>query len=405
MVYQLSEADRKKINADSEKSWLNYHQKLKHQCFKPGCESFAIGSHSISESISLSKISVNGNMKYFRSRRNGIESKELHLRNIGIDEASKFQGFCSKHDNEFEFLDKNECKYSVRQVLLQCYRSVCYAVYHCKYYAQVNDNSSFNLLRDFAMSPSGINFLTEDIKMLDEKLIENQEFLSLIRELLEEKITAMIESINYEYRIFSDLKETMELLLEAIEDKKLNSPINHIIKQRCSPFRFSFFYRKIKYKIPVAVVNHHLLKIDEVKTYLFFTVVPYEESTEIYWIFDDRYYDFFSEKWDEMNASEINILNRIESSMLQFEHWFIDSRILDIIPVDRINIIKEDINFNYDKNVFVDYDLSIFDELRLEFIRYVNETTRSIEQLKINANVKRKPREEREELYRKHIFN
>lgn len=401
LVLHFSEEDRNKINADFEKSWVNYKHKIKHKCFKPGCESFAIGSHSVSESISLTKISVDGNMKYFRSRRSGIESKELELGDIGINEASIFQGFCSKHDNEFDFLDKNESKCSVRQVLLQCYRSVCYAVYHSKYYAQEIDSAFPHVFRDFAMSSEGANFL--NIKMLDENKLEDQKFINGIEKLSEEEIRDVIHSLNYEYRTFSGLKERMELLLENIEDKKLEPHINHILKQRCSRLGFSFFYRKVNFKIPVAVVNHHLLEIGENITYLFFTVVPYADSTEIYWTFDDKYYDLFSRKWDEMNASEINILNRIESSMLQFEHWFIDPKIVDSIPLDRINTIKEDINFNYDKNVFIDYDLSIFDDLRLESIRCANETIRSIEKQKINANVKRKPKDERELLYQKYF--
>ncbi|MDK8189215.1 hypothetical protein QP794_03855 [Paenibacillus sp. UMB7766-LJ446] len=394
MNFQFSDEEKSKINKDAERQWINY-QKADHKCYKKDCKEISIGSHAISESISLAKISVNGEMNYFESKRNGFESKSLFIKPIGKGVASTFQGFCEKHDTSiFIDIDNSPHKYSVKQILLQCYRSVCYADYHNNYYTKVFDDSSFDFVRNFVFNSSESEFFKGNVKVLEKK-----------EEILEDIIRKTIDSINYEHRIFYDLKTKMEFLLEWIEEKKFEDPFNHTLKQRCNLLGFSFFYRKVAVKIPVAVVNQHILRINGNKTYLLFTVVPYADSTEIYWIFEDAYYETLSKKWDEMNATEINLLNRIESSMIQFEHWFIDPRIINSIPTNRLNIIKEDIVYNHDKNVFVDYDLSIFDDLRLDFIKYVDESTRLIERQKIDNNVQRNPKNERERLYKEYVLN
>ena len=162
-------------------------------------------------------------------------------------------------------------------------------------------------------------------------------------------------------------------------------------------------YKRIGLKIPVAMVNHHPLIIDRKKTILLFTVIPYASGTEIYWIFNSNYKTVLNRKWLDMTQNDIGIINRIESSMVHSEQWFIDPRILESIPSDRMETIKQDLYFNNERSPFVDYDLSIFDELRIYSINDLDETTRCNEKQKITSSVNRESFDVRFEKFKKAV--
>ncbi|WP_193726669.1 hypothetical protein [Paenibacillus guangzhouensis] len=399
------------INTNFEKLLLKYFNKTEHKCYKQDCNKIAIGSHAISRNISLASISVDGNMKYFKSKRSGKESKTLILDDIGMYEASKFQGFCLEHDGGFEFLGKNSYKYNVKQILMQCYRSICYSLFKIKPLADQFNNDSFDFVRELVMKPSVIETLltevvaesNDSIEVFTEKLGKDRTLIECLRGRLEELIDEEVLRFSYEYDKFYDLKQTLEQTLEILEETKTNEPLVKF-ESLSDPFGVGFFYKRIDMNIPVALLNQHLIDIRGNATFLFFTVIPYEDGTEIYWIFDNKYRHVFLNEWEKMLMNEIEIINRIESSMMHCEQWFIDPKVINRIPPERLKIITEDIYFIHERNPFKDYDLSIFDELRLNLLENLDEQKKLREKNKINSIATREPSHVRDKKLRESVL-
>ncbi|EAO5075253.1 hypothetical protein E7924_25055, partial [Salmonella enterica] len=121
-----------KKDYDKEISNINKRSK-KHTCLYSDCLGKTIYSHAISKSISIEKISENGHVKKFSPIRHGDE-KIPKISDVGINEATAFNGFCHLHDGFFNDIDEREIN-NLRDLFLQIYRSIS-CVY---YYEQIGD--------------------------------------------------------------------------------------------------------------------------------------------------------------------------------------------------------------------------------------------------------------------------
>lgn len=95
-------------------------RKQKRLCGFPNCSQSAIRSHNISEDV-LSTFSEKGHIRVLNINpwKGGLE-----IRSIGIDDATIFFGFCSKHDDKlFRSIDSTEMDVTYHNILLMNYRS------------------------------------------------------------------------------------------------------------------------------------------------------------------------------------------------------------------------------------------------------------------------------------------
>ncbi len=125
-IDELNERERR---AHFEKVNKNFNKKLsrknnKIECIYTGCSEYAINSHVISKELNLRHIAENGELLHFEPVRDS-EKKELVLKNVGINEATTFKGFCKSHDDMFKNIDVNSL-ITKEDLILQCYRSICY---------------------------------------------------------------------------------------------------------------------------------------------------------------------------------------------------------------------------------------------------------------------------------------
>ena len=93
-----------------------------------------------------------------------------------------------------------------------------------------------------------------------------------------------------------------------------------------------------------------------------------------------------------MFEKDINILIAIESSMMSCDNWYIKPSVIASWSVEKKEIITNDLYFINEFSPFKEYDLSIFDDLRVQLIK--NEEARQAkileEQKKIEEEEKKK---------------
>ncbi|WP_313182738.1 hypothetical protein [Lacrimispora sp.] len=362
-----------------------------HRCMYYNCNKNAINSHAISQKISLQFIAKKGKLGCFKSNRdikldNG---KTFIYTESGIIEASSFKGFCCDHDKIFDALDNSSIKETEKDILYQVYRSICFSVYKTKF-DKVQNELGYQFFKDNNYYTEIINIVKKDI---ESKLQSKEEMLSenVMESKLEELISKKINKQNEEHYILCEYKS-------VIENELLNNYSNSVkekdtVEITCD--KLCILYKHIGIQIPVAMLNHHFLGISNNKSILLFTVVPYGDSTELYWIFDKKLYHVLKNEWNKMTDKLINILNKIEGSMMQCDYWHIQPDIINLMPSQRLQYIKDDIYFNLERSPFDEYDLSIFDDLRKEFIEKEDDSIIDKELKKLDCNIQRKDFKER----------
>ncbi len=407
----LSDRETVEINKRGQDKYIKFFNKSDHQCINKECKEIATASHAISKEISLSWIAPERNMKYFESSINGKNSKTLKLKNIGINDATTFKGFCQPHDSMFKFLDENKYKYTDRQILLQCYRSICYVWFRSKYleYTSHDLKSSLKnkiLNEDYIVSTlsrmikEGSEFDEKSVRKLLDLLQNNEDFTHKLLQEAKFSIDDKINRHNHEYDLFTDLKNRMEIFLNYRTHENEGVYSQHAIDSKSIKVNgVSVKYKRIDISIPVAMLNHHYFDYDGQRVFLLFTVVPYDNGTELFWIYDSNYDKILTEKWNQMLSSALNILNRIESSMMSCENWFINPDTLYRIPKKRLKIITEDLYFSYERNMFEDYELSLFDDIRRNLLEGELEQIKMKESAKFKEDVCRESYNERKLKY------
>lgn len=158
-------------------SELQKSRNRKSGCLYPSCTNYAISSHSIPKAI-LAEIAENGKLirLYLDAKYSPDGGIEIISTEIGINEASIFNGFCSIHDSKI-FKDIENCPISItnkKQMFLLIYRAFC------KEYSA--EKESYRLRSD----------------LMNNLLAEGIEFGSDFKELFKEQMNCSLECIKWE---------------------------------------------------------------------------------------------------------------------------------------------------------------------------------------------------------------
>lgn len=103
------------------------------KCFAPKewqkhCDKKIIRAHTISKSVNLKRIADTNNQFYSFSRSAKIHGPQL--KKIGINQASTYNIFCSKHDAQlFSLIENRKFALENDQIFLIAYRNICYELY------------------------------------------------------------------------------------------------------------------------------------------------------------------------------------------------------------------------------------------------------------------------------------
>lgn len=361
-----------------EKINRNFSSKKKSICMFCNCKCQSIGSHSISKSYYLKKISDNNTVGAFVSKRMK-DSKELVWERIGISKkASVFPGYCKEHDDIFNNIDVNGI-ISAKDLLLQCYRSICYWLRMTEkasgVLGQIQNDVDDTLSAKIQQSNLKIDY--SKIRFGDDyQKNKYDDVLSL-----------------------QTLKELFENLIKNDADtclnKKISSSVNIDINIDSG---IEIMYLRVEEKIPIVINSMNTVLQGNV----FHIVLPNDNSTDIIVINATHKKLKFKEAWETRTQNMLNILSLIESWMIAEETWYINPSIIEKLPDERLEIIKDDIRYSQcERKLWEPYDVSIFDDLRKKYLDIYKQQNIITFEREIEENIrfkipKRNPRNQRE---------
>lgn len=325
-----------------DKLQRNLSKKSKYKCMFPDCEMTSIAAHSISKEFFLRNISENGKVYLpLPIRDDSATFKKIRLKLEGIDRVTTFNGFCLNHDNLFKNIDTNGIS-TYSDVLLQIYRSLNYEAFrnHAYQSAEVHADGSADIFN----SENELN-----------KTINSETLISLFHDLIDE---------------FPESKTPL-----PVEDLFSLHPFSKKVESN-----IRILVRRLNFKCQVAL--HKKIQLRKNKeiydSYIFVFPSPSCAMAMIICHPDDL------PNFNNRLISDIDVLNFIESTMMLDSQWWINPSVVNIWSEDKLNFIEQDYWFFHERNLWDDYDVSIFDEVRRELCINAPEEIKLKELEKIN---------------------
>ena len=330
------------------KEYLKRNKNIR--CSYQGCDDKSIYSHTISKKISLLKISEDLHLKYFSPKRKE-NVKQPYFERISIHDATGFNGFCKKHDDIFQVLDQNIIN-SSNKIILQLYRSLSLELYNEKIgllmYDKIKDGDiPLELINSFhekyKIDHSGI------LRILKNKIDFER------KEEIEDRILAIEKIRDYMLKIYN-----------FNEDVAIN--INELQTLTTENMEYHTYYYLCDFQIPISISTINKLVIDKKILNFFFVVIPYSTNTIIIGVAPKTSSQFILDKINNSFSNKIEILNFIESIISSCDGWYIKPSIIDNMSTEKRDVFLNDCMFINERKFYHDYDLTIFDQLRLEIV-------------------------------------
>lgn len=113
----------------------------------------------------MAKIAENGHVKKLSPVRYGDEKKSK-IPDIGINDATAFNGFCHLHDSIFNDIDERKID-TLRDLYLQIYRSMSCFYYHEKIgdllYPDIDISEAVKIIMDSQINKDGFNIVQDKL--------------------------------------------------------------------------------------------------------------------------------------------------------------------------------------------------------------------------------------------------
>jgi len=303
--------------------------KAHHSCMYPGCDIDAIKAHAISSKNALGAIASNGKLHELFSERNDKEDfKEIRFREVGINEATTFKGFCQAHDGIFSSIDNNGVR-SLRDAVLQAYRTLSsYAFFE-------------NLIRSTEKSISNVQILVDDD-------LENSKLLNS--------------------------KKGADLLFKAI-DIAPNDPIplnglsRITFKEETGEQDFHLVWKRLSFRCPAAIQTKFSLKLQGMYIDAYVIIIPSETDTVVLIFSPDQ----LTKKFTDWLASDMSALSFIEICMITNGNCCIASEVVSRWTEEKRTLLENDYWCYLEREFLNEYDVSIFDELRIKLCQGATE--------------------------------
>lgn len=365
----INELFRKQRQARVEYARLMNPRKDNNEtCMFCSCNDSCIKSHSISRNV-LETISDNNEVimpiiepcdlgKDYLELEN-INTPNIDFQRKNIATAGVFRGFCKKHDNAiFQSLDDYGIR-TQRDIFLQLYRTTC------KYFFSNKnvEKSEWNTFQQFYYA--------------------NPEF---------------------EKEIFLSINELKNFLEDMLIDfPELSAPIpdtesSFIIKPESNSFKRKslILYRRIPKDFDFAIENNLILKINNKISHCIFVILPGKNYSSLLAISSVDVIKLLHSNL----YSKIQILNTIESIMMQDSQFYLKPEIIENWNEKKKKIVIDDFFFVTERKFLQKYDVSIFDDLRKELIKNEDQAIKEHELQKINLLPERPSFQARYIIYR-----
>lgn len=361
------------FNADEESIFNNEKEtlKYKYQSFAPlkkwkkkqtcvvrNCQNRSIErSHTIQKSGSIKHISENGHVL---TPRFNMDTGEIELISIGVNDASTFPGYCGKHERLFEDFENIKDFQSGEHLGLQLYRTVC---------------------REIVITENHIrraNKLVEGYKKFRDKKIGD----AIVENIGIQTIHA--EKIDFKNFKFSSKDSRLKMAEKRIKENEryLNEflykfhdgILNDLSKKK---------FQKIAYtaiafdkEIPVALAgrgNFNIKLKSKFKSIeVILNVLPLENKTYIF-VATLKKFTKELEAYMSQFINPLEVVSMIENWMIHgSDHWFIKPSVWEKVnEVLRQNIVESILDDKY--NIGHEFDKSIFNDIKMESIRLMED--------------------------------
>lgn len=349
--------------------------KKKQTCIVQNCKNRSIErSHTIQKSGSIKHIAEDGHVL---TPRFNTDTGEIEIFSIGVNDASTFPGYCSVHERIFEDFENIKDFQTGEHFGLQLYRTVCREIVitenHIKTTNQlVNDYKTF---RD---------------KKIGDAIIENIGIETIQSEKIDIKSFKFSNKDGRLHLAESNIKEKQRHLDEFLY-KFHDAILNDLSKKK---------FQKIAYKaivfdreIPVALAGRGNFRIKLKSKFknieVILNVLPLENKTYIFIATLKK----FTQELDAYMSQFINplqVVSMIENWMIHgSDHWFIKPSIWDKIDENKKQEILETI-LDDRYNIGHEFGLSIFNELKMESIKLMEDNYDQLNDLLIDLMNKEK---------------
>ena len=152
-------------------------------------------------------------------------------------------------------------------------------------------------------------------------------------------------------------------------------------------------YSSVPFVIPVAVANTLFLSINSSPAIFNYSIIPNCNTTDMIFYFDENV--DFQKTWQESSKTPIEIINIIESLLIQSDYWAVKPEIIKNAPLWKRKLIEEDVFCNLLQKFLTPCDYSIFDELRQEFLNMESNEIQAAERDKLTIKPDREDFSER----------
>ena len=99
-------------------------------CVYPGCNEKSVkSSHAIQNSGTLALIAEDNHVL---TPEMDINSSQIEMKLVGVNEASTFPGFCNTHEQEFGHFERSKSIDDEKSIALQVFRTICREVVNCE---------------------------------------------------------------------------------------------------------------------------------------------------------------------------------------------------------------------------------------------------------------------------------
>jgi len=350
------------------KDLMNARKDHGEKCMFCDCSDDSIKSHSISENV-LAMFSDNNDVIFPKIDPCNLGNNYQDLENTSkpnikfertkIASAGTFRGFCQVHDNDvFQPLDDFGIT-TQKDIFLQLYRTAC-KYYFTNLNVEKTEKSFFGYY---------YNSNPEYEKKIDLSLSELKNFLE----------DMLID--------FPELASPIPNTNQSV----ILEPMSENFSSKCL-----ILYRRIQKDFNFAIENDLIIKMNDRVSHCLFVLLPGKNFSSILAISSP---EIIKEIHNHLN-SKIQTLNLIESIMMQDSQFYLPPKIVENWPLERKETIINDFFFITERYFLQEYDISIFDELRINIISNMENSIKTHELRKIKELPSRKEFAERFLIYR-----
>lgn len=353
---QLTPEQKAKKSKEFEKRFRKFTSRKSNSsicCMWGNCQDISINSHAISKKRYLEGIAINDHVMGTESRDDFNSDRRfirnLNLKQIGVNDATVFKGYCKRHDDMlFERIDNHPIE-NLKDILLHCLRVVDFSLYSTRW-------------------------ATEQLRC------QLKEIADVIGS----------EYFRYFFHGQYDPIEPIDLLrsyllrgLDDVCERENNYPFAYNLCYSIGG-GYQLYFKRVHLSIPVAMYNFFPLSTGDM---MYVISLPTKEYTDLIYICTND----FGLRWQlEITRDDLSILNFLESCMVAFECWVSSPKIFESMSDEKKAFIQADLYNGFGRQCFnehVNYDISIFDEIRRELLDNLpdDDERKSEEERKLNT--------------------